>query len=87
MTPWFSDQEIDDLCAGVHTNAAKARRLRAMGLTVTIKPNGRALVMRGHAERILSGMPKDAEPPCPVKVTGTQPDRSGLILQFAARRG
>lgn len=41
MTPWYTDTEIDDLCAGLVTNAAKARHLRGMGLTVSHKPNGR----------------------------------------------
>ena len=56
MTPWYTDQEIDDLCAGLLTNAAKCRHLRAQGLTVTQKPNGRPLVMRAHAEAVLAGL-------------------------------
>ena len=48
MTPWYTDQEIDDLCAGLCTSAAKVRHLRAQGLTVTQKPNGRPLVIRAH---------------------------------------
>ena len=50
MTPWYTDQEIDDLCAGLCTSAAKVRHLRAQGLTVTQKPNGRPLVIRAHAD-------------------------------------
>ncbi len=56
MTPWYTDQEIDDLCAGLQTNAAKCRHLRAQGLMVTQKPNGRPLVMRAHAEAVLAGL-------------------------------
>jgi len=50
MTPWLTDQEINDLCDGLQNNAAKMRHLRGMGLVVNRKPNGRALVMRNHAE-------------------------------------
>lgn len=55
MTPWLTDSEIDDLCNGLVNNAAKVRYLRTMGLTVHSKPSGRPLVMRAHAEAVLSG--------------------------------
>lgn len=80
MTPWYTDQEIDDLCCGLINNAAKARYLRGMGLTVTQKPNGRPLVMRGHAELVLSGLRQlqAAE----AKTATTQTNRAGLIALF-----
>jgi len=56
MTPWYTDQEIDDLCAGLVNNVAKCRHLRSQGVTVTQKPNGRPLVMRAHAEAVLAGL-------------------------------
>ena len=45
MTPWYTDQEVDDICAGLVNNAAKVRYLRAQGLTVTTKPNGRLFAL------------------------------------------
>ena len=41
---FLTDAEIDAMCEGVKRNADKRRRLRAMGLIVNEKPNGRALV-------------------------------------------
>jgi len=35
VTPWYTDQEVDDICDGLVNNAAKVRHLRAQGLTVT----------------------------------------------------
>jgi hypothetical protein len=84
MTPWYSDQEIDDLCAGLNTNASKCRHLRKQGLTVTQKPNGRPLVIRAHAETVLAGVKKIQEPSeGPVQnVT----NRSALIALFGNRK-
>ena len=80
MTPWYTDQEIDDLCCGLTNNAAKARYLGNMGLTVTRKPNGRPLVMRGHAELVLSGL-KQLQA-IEVKAAPSQTNRAGLIAMF-----
>ena len=52
---WLSDAEVDDLCAPLRQPAAQVRFLRASGLMVTVKPNGRAAVIRSHAEAVLSG--------------------------------
>lgn len=78
---YLSDDEIADLCAPLKQPAAQARYLRALGLTVTLKPNGRPVVIRCHAEAVLSG-----EKPTPHLATialpeGTkqQPDRSALV--------
>ena len=85
MTPWYTDQEIDDLCEGLHSNAAKCRHLRAQGLTVTQKPNGRPLVMRAHAEAVLAGLKQvleDAARPA----AKNQPNKAALIALFAGRK-
>lgn len=85
MTPWLTDPEIDDLCAGLATNAAKARHLRTMGLVVNAKPNGRPLVMRAHAEAVLSGLQQVlASTPEPGRV---KPNRAALILAFGGKSG
>jgi len=81
--PWLSDSEVDDLCAGLTQNAARVKFLRSQGLTVTTKPNGRPLVMRDHAERVLSGLPAPVQGtavnPAPA---GAKPNRSALVLAF-----
>ena len=81
MTPWYTDQEIDDLCAGLQTNSAKVRHLRGQGLTVTQKPNGRPLVMRAHAEAVLAGL-QQITPQAPVAVKAS-PNRDALIALFS----
>ncbi|MET3916213.1 hypothetical protein ABID97_002995 [Variovorax sp. OAS795] len=54
---FLSDAEIDGICEGLGANshAAKCRRLASLGLRVNRKPNGRPLVVRSHAEAVLSG--------------------------------
>lgn len=83
-TPWYSDQEIDDLCAGLHTNAAKVRHLRGQGLTVNQKPNGRPLVMRAHAESVLAGLQHVQS----VEAKGDKPgpNRGALVALFGGRK-
>ena len=88
MIAWLSDVEIDDLTAGVRTSAARARHLAGLGLVVNRKPNGRPLVMRAHAEAVLSGLAqieRDAGAPR----SAAQPNRAALLELFgkpAARR-
>lgn len=84
MTPWYTDQEIDDLCTGLVTNAAKVRHLRSQGLTVTQKPNGRPLVMRAHAEVVLSGL-KQIQDDAP-KPQGHRPNKAALIALITGNR-
>lgn len=57
MTPgmFMTEAEIDELCAPLKMAAAQVRHLRAIGLTVAVKPNGRPAVLRSHAESVLSG--------------------------------
>ena len=85
MTPWYTDQEIDDLCAGLLTNAAKCRHLRAQGLTVTQKPNGRPLVMRAHAEAVLAGL-KQIQFVEPVVVGVNRPNVANFMAAFGKSR-
>ena len=51
----LSDAEIADLCAPLSQPAAQVRYLRTLGLTVSLKPNGRPVVIRGQAEAVLAG--------------------------------
>jgi hypothetical protein len=52
---FLTDAEIDALCEPLRQPAAQVRFLRASGLNVTVKPNGRPAVVRSHAEAVLSG--------------------------------
>jgi hypothetical protein len=85
--PDLTDAEVDELCSGLRQNAAKARYLRQMGLTVNTRPNGRPLVMRAHAELVLAGQrpavaANDAgNGSAPRPVT----NRAGLIELFGRR--
>jgi hypothetical protein len=87
MTSWYTDTEIEDMCAGLTQHAARARYLRSLGLVVTIKPNGRPLVMRGHAEQVLSGLNKReiAELSAGPK-PAAQTNRGALLQLFGSRR-
>lgn len=85
--PWLTDSEVDDLTAGVRTNAAKRRHLEAMGLFVSRKPNGRPLVMRAHAEAVLSGLARiEAEHAASKAKAPAQANRGALVQMFAGRR-
>ena len=84
ITPWLTDAEIDDLAAGVSTNGARVRHLRAMGLTVTTKPNGRPIVMRAHAEAVLSGLAQIEQRAGNVDQVRA-PNRVALVAMFGHR--
>jgi hypothetical protein len=49
----LTDAEIDSICDGYVQSAAKVRYLRAMGLVVRKKPNGRPLVNRAHYDAVM----------------------------------
>ena len=85
-TPWLSDAEIDDMCEGLATNAARVRYLRRQGLTVTTKPNGRPLVMRAHAERVLSGLADVVELEAQRKTEPRAPNRDALVHVFTRKQ-
>lgn len=84
--PWYTDAEVDDLCAGRTTNAAKVRHLRSLGLTVHRKPNGRPLVIRAHAEAVLAGLRQIDPAAQPHQATGARPNREAMVLAFQKRR-
>ena len=46
QSPYFTDAEVDEMCAGLEQDAAKVRFLRRLGLRVDRKPNGRPLAWR-----------------------------------------
>lgn len=76
---FLTDDEIREMCAPLKASAAQIRYLRTLGLVVNTKPNGRPLVVRSHAEAILSGRPVASAPVAPAPMTG---DRDALIALF-----
>ncbi len=85
LTPWLSDAEIDDLCDGRSTNAARTKFLAGLGLTVNQKPNGRPLVMRAHAERVLSGLAEVDQAANEPTQLRPRPDREALIRVYGKK--
>lgn len=79
---FLTDAEIDAMCEGLgaSSHAAKIRRLAGMGLIVNRKPNGRPLVVRSHAEAVLSGRTEAATQQQSEKAFA--PDREAFILKF-----
>jgi hypothetical protein len=77
---FLTDGEIADLCMPLIQPAAQVRYLRALGLNVTTKPNGRPVVIRSHAEVILSGLnTEEADRLKNPPAQSVQPNRAGLI--------
>lgn len=85
--PWYSDEEINDMCQGLTQDAAKVRFLQRKGLTVTRKPCGRPLLMRDHAAKVLSGLANVASAVDQPARQALQPNVAGVLVQLASRRG
>jgi hypothetical protein len=59
--PYFSDAEVDEMCAGLTQDAAKIRYMkRVLGLRVDRKPNGRPLAWRPDPRTEGAGSPVEA---------------------------
>lgn len=87
---FLSQAEIDDLCHPLTQPAAQVRFLRASGLTVTVKPNGRPALVRSHAESVLSGQrPAPSNPVAKQEATPQpRPNVEGFMkLIEGGRRG
>lgn len=55
MNGWADSKFLDELCPNLVQNAAKGRRLRAMGLTVIEATNGRPMVLQSNVDRVFGG--------------------------------
>ena len=53
MTSNLTDEEVDEICAGLRQNAAKVRFLTGLGLKIVQKPNGAPLVNRAHYDNVM----------------------------------
>ena len=84
-TPWLTDIEIDALCDGLVQPAAMCKYLKAQGLAVRRKPNGRPLVLRSNVEEVLGGLPAKRKPTRPAARPPAQPDAAGLVLAFSRK--
>lgn len=76
MTPWLTQDEINDLCKPLVQAAAQIRYLRELGLTVRTKPNGGPLIMRAHFEQVMNPPSKGAAP------AKREPNRAGLLASL-----
>ena len=87
---FLSEAEIDELCLPLKQPAAQVRFLRdVLKLSVATKPNGRALVVRVHAERVLSGEASAASgtPAAAPEASQPQPNVDGFLKLVGGRRG
>lgn len=82
---FLTDAEIAELCYPLTQPAAQVRYLRALKLEVALKPNGRPVVVRSHAESVLSGQ-RRAQPQA-VEQGAQRPDRDGLMELLRGRNG
>lgn len=81
--PWFTDDEIADLCEGVSTPGVQIRFLRRLGLRVAVKPNGRPILLRSELERVYGAVKPPGLPEAPPHA---EPDREALLAWFANRK-
>jgi len=51
--PYLTDAEIAGICDPLTMPSAQARHLRALGMLVKAKPNGKPLVARSEFERVV----------------------------------
>lgn len=82
QSPFLTDIEIAEMCEGLTQPAAMVAFLRGLGLHVEQKPNRRPLVVRSHAEAVLSGRLKAEQGTNPTLSPSEQPqkpDKAALV--------
>lgn len=88
---FLSEAEVNELCNPLTQPAAQVRFLRGLGLTVTVKPNGRPAVVRSHAETVLSGLPASAAVPTSpagkMNIDPPKPNIEGFMKMIRGGRG
>ncbi len=84
-SPMFlTDAEIAEICAPLKSSTAKKRFLRAFGMVMNEKPNGKPLVVRSHAEWMLSG--RIGPSVAPAFDPRTQPNVKGMLEHLSKRK-
>lgn len=84
---FLTNEEIAEICRPLKQPDAQVRYLRALGIVVQAKPNGRPLVVRDHAAFVLSGGKlKEAEPHEVSLSPGPTPDRFLALIQAGRDR-
>lgn len=86
MKPYLSDAEIDEICDPLTQPHAQIRYLRSLGVQVTRKPSGRALVGRAAFDRVMAGSPLEAANDAQTSTNAPQPDHAALQQLFAKQR-
>lgn len=81
---FLSDAEIAEICAPLKASAAQKRFLRSLGLVVNEKPNGKPLVVRSHAEWVLSG--RIGPGTAPAFDPRSQPNVEGMLKHLGERK-
>lgn len=79
--PWFSPEEIKDLCAPLKQKAAQCAYLQSLGLIVKRKPDGSPLVLRSNAESVLGSVANLAVKNASFRCKAA-PNKSGLVSLF-----
>ncbi|MCY1507890.1 hypothetical protein D9M68_421800 [compost metagenome] len=86
MKPYLSDAEIDEICAPLTQPHAQIRYLRSLGVLVSRKPGGRALVGRAAFDRAMAGSPPEAANDAQAQAAAPQPDHAALQQLFNKQR-
>jgi hypothetical protein len=86
VKPYLTDDEIQEICQGLSAPSAQIRYMRReYKLAVHVKPNGRALVWRSEAERVL-GAGRFGPNSNTGDRQGTQPNLPALEERWSLRR-
>jgi hypothetical protein len=84
---FLTPAELDALCDPLKQPAAQVRHLRSLGLTVGTTRAGRPIVLRSHAEAVLSGQePVNEAPAADPAQRPQQPNRDALVLLLRGKQ-
>lgn len=86
MKPYLSDAEIDEICEPLTQPHAQIRYLRSLGVPVTRKPSGRALVGRAAFDRVMAGSPPEAANDAQPSANAAEPDYAALQQLFTKQQ-
>lgn len=85
--PWVDDGVLNGLCPNLSQKAAKARRLRGMGLTVVEATDGTPKVLQANLDRVFGGVEQALQFAQAVDHGPTRkPDRAALRVLLGGKR-